>query len=88
MNMSILIRSIEAERARVIAVTCPECKAAPKELCTEKIYNSAGVQQRYINLFHPSRITEAQTIYERNSDVMRQLQMRIDQNRHRDNRKR
>lgn len=85
--MSILIRSIEAERARVIAEICPECKAAPQALCTEKIFNSAGVQQRYMNLFHPSRITAAQTEYEKNFDRLRQIQIRLDQNRNRDNRK-
>jgi hypothetical protein len=85
--MSVLIRSIEAERARVIAEICPACKAAPNALCTEKIYNSAGIQQRYMNLFHAERIKAAQTIYERNADAMRAIQMRIDQNKHRDNRK-
>lgn len=87
MNMSILIRSIEAERARVIVEICPECKAAKGELCTKKIFNAAGIQQRYMNLFHASRITAAQTAYEKNFDILKQLQMRIDQNKHRDNRK-
>lgn len=85
--MSILIRSIEAERARVIAEICPECKAAPQALCTEKIFNAAGIQQRYMNLFHASRITAAQTEYEKNFDTLKRIQMRIDQNKHRENRK-
>lgn len=85
--MSILIRSIEVERERVMSVKCPECNAAPTALCTEKIFNSGGIQQRYMNLFHSQRISVAQTQYERNADAMRLIQMRIDQNKHRDNRK-
>ena len=83
--MSILIRSIEEERARVIAVICPECHAAQNELCTEKIFNSADIQQRHINLFHASRITAAQTEYEKNFDTLKRIQARIDQNKNKKN---
>jgi hypothetical protein len=72
------LNSIEQERLRVMGVVCPRCLAAPNQLCTQKYYNSAGVQTKETNIFHAERVVKAQTLAERALDTCKQIQQYLD----------
>lgn len=71
--MPVLINSIEAGRARVLAVACPRCNAAPTSLCYNKVIDSGGVQNKHTNLFHEERIVKAQNMTERALDFTHRI---------------